>query len=49
MKPGIVVHACNPSYWAERQEDHKFEASLDNLAKPCLKILKRRMQGIAWW
>jgi hypothetical protein len=24
-KPGIAVHACNPSYSGDKQEDHKFK------------------------
>jgi hypothetical protein len=28
---------CNPSTPKPEQEDHKFEASLDNIARLCLK------------
>jgi hypothetical protein len=35
-KLSVVVHACNPS----TQEDHKSQASLGYIAKPCLKRLK---------
>ena len=30
-----------------RQEDHRFEASLRNLVRPCSKI-KNRVGGVAW-
>lgn len=37
--PSAMVHAYNPSYlegWG--QEDPKFKAILNTLARPCLKI-----------
>jgi hypothetical protein len=40
---GLVVYTCNPNYVGRlRQEDHKFEASLGNLARPCLKEKKKK-------
>lgn len=41
VEPGMAVHSCNPSYmgvWGRMQEGHKFEANVNNLARPCDKI-----------
>jgi hypothetical protein len=37
----MVGHGCN-SRDRLRQEDHEFEASLGNLARPSLKIKKKK-------
>jgi hypothetical protein len=36
-KPGVVIHACNPSTGGQRQEDSKVEASLDYIVRHCIK------------
>lgn len=37
---GLVVHSCHPSFCEGRvkEEEHMFQASLDNLEDPCLKV-----------
>jgi hypothetical protein len=37
FEPGMVVHACNSSTQRLRQEDLKFEVSLDYITRHCLK------------
>lgn len=41
IQPGIVRNTSNLSHPGLRQEDHKFEESVDNLARCCLKEIKR--------
>lgn len=44
----MVLHTCDPSCSGGRRprlENHKFEVSLDNLAKPCLIIRKEKAGG----
>jgi hypothetical protein len=36
----MVTQGCNPSPQEVRQDDLKFEACLDYIARPCLKITK---------
>lgn len=35
-----MVHTYNPTILEERQEDHKFRAKLDYIARPCLNKTK---------
>jgi hypothetical protein len=39
IKPGVVVHTCNPSAREAKagEEDHKFRANLGYIVRPCLK------------
>jgi hypothetical protein len=37
----MVTHNCNPST-PEAEEDHEFKASLNYIARPCLKKPKRK-------
>jgi hypothetical protein len=48
---GVVVHTYNSSIWDYRQEDHKFEASLGYIVRPCLILPSPRKKGtsaITW-
>jgi hypothetical protein len=31
------AHACTPSTWEAEQEDYKFQTTLSQIVKPCLK------------
>lgn len=43
----MMGNACHTSTWERlRQEDCKFEASMDNLTQPCLK--NNRKVGEGW-
>lgn len=43
----MIGNACHASTWERlRQEDCKFEASMDNLTQPCLK--NNRKVGEGW-
>ena len=35
-----------PVFRRVRQEDHRFEASLSNLARPCFKIKRKKELGV---
>lgn len=37
MKLGLVAHTCNTTLRRQRQEDHKFKASLGYATKFCLR------------
>jgi hypothetical protein len=41
----MVVHTYNFNVWELRQENHKFEASLRSIARPCLKKKKNAVHG----
>jgi hypothetical protein len=41
----MLVQTANPSTGRQRQEDHKFEASLRNIEKPQLKKQNKK-QGL---
>jgi hypothetical protein len=37
-----MVHTCNSTTWEAEAGGLQFEARLDYIARPCLKIKKRR-------
>jgi hypothetical protein len=37
VRPGMVVHTCNPVLGKLKQEDHKFKASLGYIVRSSLK------------
>lgn len=41
-EPNVMVYSHNSSFWGLLQWDGKFEASLGNLGRPCLKIKKKK-------
>jgi hypothetical protein len=39
----LEAHACNPSIWRPRQQDHEFKAHLSYIVKPCLKTKTKQI------
>jgi hypothetical protein len=37
VEQGMVLHACNPSTWEAEAGGSQAQASLDYLARPCIK------------
>lgn len=47
-KLGVVVHAGTLALGRSKQENLKFKASLDNVARPCFTWKKKR-EGLGRW
>jgi hypothetical protein len=43
VKRHLEAHACNPSIWRPRQQDHEFKAHLSYIVKPCLKTKTKQI------
>jgi hypothetical protein len=45
----MVPHTCSPALGSRRWEDHKFQANLGYIARPCFTNTKTNKQIIKDW